>query len=274
MYLRNRRIGSVGLAAVFALFVAGCDIAINSEGDSPFSASATAQDEWTRTYKLAAGGRLEIININGKISAEASDGPDVEIRAERSAKAASEDAAKELLGRLDMREEIGDSRARVEVRGPRNLGRSSHTVNWTIKIPKGIAVDLRTVNGGVILTRLEGDIRARATNGGVKGTGITATTVDAAVTNGGVEIDLAHAATTGTFELESVNGGVALSLPAESKADVIAKAVNGGIAVNGLTLEAIGDQTKRRVEGKLNGGGARISLETVNGGVRLSRTTT
>lgn len=275
MSLRHRKISSLAAVAVLAWAVAGCDIAVTGDGGLDFDvASARAQDEWTRSYRLAAGGRLEIINVNGKISAEASDGADVEIRAERVAKAGTEEAAKELLTKLEMREEVGETRARVEVRLPRMSGRTSHTINWKIRVPKGIAVDLRTINGGVELTRLDGAVRARATNGGIKGMGLLADSVDAAVTNGGVDIDLGKAPTAGTYELESVNGVVALTLPAESKADVAARAVNGGIDVNGLSLELAGEQTKRRLDGKLNGGGARISLETVNGGVRLSRTTT
>jgi DUF4097 and DUF4098 domain-containing protein YvlB len=122
---------------------------------------------------------------------------------------------------------------------------------------------------------LTGDVRARATNGGIKGDGIVSTNVDAAVTNGGVEIELANAPSTGSIELESVNGGVALRLPSDSKADVTARCVNGGISVDdGLGLQRVGEQTRRRVEGKLNGGGARVNLETTNGGVRLGRATT
>jgi hypothetical protein len=33
----------------------------------------------------------------------------------------------------------------------------------------------------------------------------------------------------------------------------------------------VGEQNRRRLDAKLNGGGARISLETVNGGVRIGR---
>jgi DUF4097 and DUF4098 domain-containing protein YvlB len=90
-----------------------------------------------------------------------------------------------------------------------------------------------------------------------------------------VEIELGSAPTaSGSIELESVNGGVSLILPGESKADVTARCVNGGISINGLSLEIIGEQTRRKVEGKLNGGGTRVVLDTTNGGIRLSRATT
>jgi DUF4097 and DUF4098 domain-containing protein YvlB len=274
----DRRLRTPAQIAAILVFAAGftaCDIAVQGNGDGGlhFDYGARAEDTWTRTYTLASGGRLELINVNGRIAAEASDGNTLELKAERSIKAASEEAAKELLSRMEMREEVGDARVRIEVRTPQ-MRRSGHEVKWTIKVPKGIAVDLRTVNGGVVLTGLQGDVRARSTNGGIKGQSIVASNVDAAVTNGGVEIELASAPASGSIELESVNGGVALVLPAGSKADVTARCVNGGITVSGLELEIVGEQTRRKVQGKLNGGGARVDLETVNGGVRLSRSTT
>ena len=51
-------------------------------------------------------------------------------------------------------------------------------------------------------------MRARSTNGGITGTGIWRRASTQSVTNGGVEIELANAPSAGTFELESVNGGV------------------------------------------------------------------
>jgi hypothetical protein len=253
--------------------LAACDIAVQGDGGLHFDVGAQARDEWTRSYKVAPGARLEIINVNGKITADASDGDSIEIKAERTAKATTDEAARDILSKIEMREEAGDARVRIEVRPPRMRG-SGHEIKWTIKVPKGVAVDLRTTNGGVVMNGLRGDVRARSTNGGIKGYGIAATNVDASVTNGGVEIELANAPSSGSIELESVNGGVSLRLPSESKADVTARCVNGGISVDGLALEIIGEQTRRKVEGKLNGGGARVNLETTNGGVRISRATT
>jgi hypothetical protein len=267
-----RKITQIAAVSILALGLSACDIAIDGHGGLGFDiAAGKAQDDWTRTYKLAAGGRLEILNINGKITAEPGAGSEVEVRAQRTAKSLSDDQARELLSKIEMREEVGSDRVRVEVRAPRMNGPSSHDISWTIKVPKGIAVDLRTVNGGVRLTALQGDVRARATNGGIVGTGLAVTSLDAAVTNGGVEIDLASAPTSGSFELESVNGGVTLSLPPDSKADIAARCVNGGISVDGLDVEIVGEKTRRRLDGKLNGGGARVSLETVNGGVKIGR---
>jgi hypothetical protein len=272
MYSRFRRLVQVSALLVVAVSVSGCDIAVDGSGGLNFDlAAGKAQDEWARTYTVAAGGTFELININGQISAEASDGAALEVKAERSAKAGSDDAARELLNKIEMREEVGDGKVRVEVRAPRITGGSGHQIKWIVKVPRGMTVDLRTVNGGVKLDRLQGEIRARTTNGGITGSALQATGLDAEVTNGGVEIELATAVSSGTFQIEAVNGGIELSLPSDSKADISGRCVNGGIAVNDLPIQVTGEQSRRRLDGTMNGGGAKINLETVNGGLRLSK---
>ena len=266
------KLARISAVLVFTFAMAGCDIAVDGHGGLDFGlAGGKATDQWTRTYQVAAGGRLELINVNGRITAEASDGTAVEVLADRTAKAATDEGAKELLGRIEMREEVGADRVRVEVRAPRMNGPSGHEFTWTVKVPRGISVDLRTVNGGIRIANLDGDVRARSTNGAIKGTALLASSVDAAVTNGGIEIDLAKPVSAGTFELEAVNGGVSINLPADSRADIAGRCVNGGISTSDLQLEMVGEQNRRRLDAKLNGGGARILLETVNGGVRVGR---
>ena len=289
MYARSSRLPAFAAVVVVSVALAGCDIAVNGDGGFNFDlAAGKAQDTWTRSYPLGKDGRIEIINVNGRITAEATDGTSVEVVAERTAKSSTDDSAKELLKQIEMREEVGDARVRVEVRAPRMRGGSGHEIKWTLKVPRGVAVDLRTINGGVKMNALEGEVRARTTNGGITGNALTATSLDASTTNGGVEIELTRAVSTGAFELQAVNGGVSLTMPGESKADVTAKCVNGGITLDGLDLKVSGESTsnpnefeqhvegakkfRRRLEGQLNGGGARVSLDTVNGGVKILRT--
>jgi hypothetical protein len=268
----GRKTAKIGAILFVTSVLAACDIAVDGHGGFDFGmAAGKAQDEWTRSYPVSAGGRLELINVNGRITAEPTDGNSIEIRAERTAKAATDEAAKDLLGRIEMREEVGADKVRVEVRPPRISGPAGHEFKWTVKVPRGVSVDLRTVNGGVRLTGLDAEVRARSTTGGITGVGLSPTSLDAAVTNGGVEIELARAVSSGAFDLEAVNGGVSIALPPDSRADISGRCVNGGITASELPLETIGEQSRRRLDAKLNGGGARISLETVNGGVKIGR---
>jgi hypothetical protein len=273
-----RKAPVLALILLAGLSVSACDIQTSANGDFSFDiASGKAQDTWTRTYKVEASGRFELINVNGKIIAEPTDGAELVVEGRRTAKARSDEAARDLLAKLEIREEVGGSTIRVESRPPRiNGGFNGHEIEWTVKVPKGVTVDLRTVNGGVRLGALTGEIHAKTTNGGVKGTGMIPTVLEASTVNGGIELELgAPLDGSDSVQLESVNGGVSLGLAPESKVTISARCVNGGVHVDGLdfTKEEQGNdfERRRRLNGTLNGGGARVTMSTTNGGIHLTR---
>jgi hypothetical protein len=271
--LLSRRSFTLASLVAAGLALAGCDIRAGEGDFSVDFAGGRAQDTWSRSYALPAGGRLELVNVNGTITAESSDGSTVEITAERTAKATSDDAAKQLLDRVEMREEAGAERVRVETRPPSMRGLGTVNVTYRVKVPHGVHVDLRTVNGGVRLAGLDGEVSASSTNGGIKGDVGAASRLDARTVNGGVELRLAQPLPDGSrVTLESVNGGVRLAVPEALKADVVARCVNGRVDVSDVGLAVSGEATRRRVEGRLNGGGgARLDLGTTNVGVRLTK---
>ena len=71
------------------------------------------------------------------------------------------------------------------------------------------------------------------------------------------------------ISLETTNGGVTLTLPEKAKATVSASCTNGGINVGSLDNFDVTEKSRRRLEGKLNGGGTEVELRTTNGGIRL-----
>jgi hypothetical protein len=273
-----RKLPLFALVLTAGLAVSACDIKTSADGDfSVDIATGKAEDTWSRTYKVPSTGRFELINVNGKITASPADGDEVVVEGRRTAKARSDEAAKELLAKLEIREEVTDTSVRVESRPPRLGGFSGHSIEWTIKVPKGVIVDLRTINGGVRLNNLSNEIHAKTTNGGVNGRGINATTIEASAVNGGVEFEVLSPLDSGaSIQLDTVNGGVTLALPRDSKATISARCVNGGVQVENLDIareeESREFERRRRLNGTMNGGGAQVKLNTTNGGVRLSST--
>ena len=250
---------------------AGCEIQAG-EGDFSFEfASGKATDTWTRSYDLAAGGRLEVLNTNGEIRAEAAPAGPVEVRAERTMRAGSDESARELLQQVEMREEAGSSRVRIETRSPR-VRMGGLSVSYVLRVPPGVHVDLRTVNGGIRLDNVGGEVRATTTNGGVKGRVAEVALLDARTTNGGVDLEVTGpVASDAKVSLASVNGGVKIAVPQDTRADVHARCTNGRISVSDLPLSTEGESSRRRLDGALNGGGAQFDLQTVNGGVTIGR---
>jgi hypothetical protein len=274
-----RKLTVLAATLVVGLATAACDIKTTASGDFSFDiAGGKAEETWSRTYKVAPAGRFELINVNGRITAEPTDGAEVVVEGRKSVKARTDEAAKDLLSKLEIREEVGDTTVRVESRPPRISGFNNHQIEWTVKVPKGVIVDLRTVNGGVRLNDLANEIHAKTTNGGIKGENIDASLIEASAVNGGVEINLGTALdASDTIELETVNGGVQLGLTSDSKATIAARCVNGGVNVDDLEIAKDGDpdandyERRRRLNGTMNGGGAKVNLNTTNGGIHLSR---
>ena len=273
-----RKAPILALVLAVGLTASGCDIQAGNGGDFKIDfASGKATDTWSRTYTIPEKGRFELINVNGKIIAEPTDGTQVIVEGRRTAKGRSDEAAKETLAKLEIREEVGESTVRVESRPPRlSGGFGGHEIEWTVKVPKGVILDLRTTNGGVRLNNLSNEIHAKTTNGGVRGENITPSLIEASAVNGGVEFNLGSPLdATDSVDLETVNGGVTLELPSESKATIAARCVNGGVKVEDLDIsreeQATDFDKRRRLNGTMNGGGANVKMNTTNGGIRLSR---
>ena len=83
----SRRVAVLLLPLLVVL--AGCDMACHGH------LTGRATDEWTRSYPLAEGGEIRLVNTNGKIDVEGVSGSTVEIKAERIARGTTDAAAAE-----------------------------------------------------------------------------------------------------------------------------------------------------------------------------------
>lgn len=248
----------IALLGVAAL---GCDLATGAF-------SSRASDEWRRSYPLEAG-TVEILNVNGPITLEAAPGKTVEVVARRQARARSEEAAQELLRRLEIRDQADANRIRVETRPPSGgFLTGSTNVAYTVRVPPATHVLVQTTNGPLTIRRLEGPLEASTVNGSIEATDI-AGAIEGSTVNGGIDVQVVKMAD-GGIRLETTNGGITVGLPRSASADVHARVANGDISFTGLSVEQTGQQGRRRVDGRLGGGGPPLSLETVNGGIDVT----
>jgi hypothetical protein len=249
---------------------AGCALAasvalVGCVGIGPLAGKAT--DEWTKTFPLTAGGEVRIVNTNGAVEIQGVDGSSVEVHAVRIARAATDEGARELLPRISIKQDITPDRVSVETEsmGGLMIG-AGFEVQYHVKAPKAAVITATTTNGVVTLAGLAGKVTARTTNGGVKATDLSGA-VDARSTNGQVAVDLSSLGKD-RIQLATTNGGVLLTLPETAKADLSASWTNGGISITGVKLDTSQD-SRRHIEGKINGGGTPIDLRTTNGGIRV-----
>jgi Putative adhesin len=246
----------------FTLVLAACNVPMGH-------LTGRATEEWTRSYPLSAGGEIRIGNTNGRVEIEGVDGSTVEVRAEKIARTVGSDAdAQELLPRIKIIENAQPDRVSIETDRMNGimLG-AAFEVRYHIRAPRQAAIDVTTTNGGVALTGLAGKVVARTTNGGVTAKEI-AGGIEARSTNGGVTIDVS-ALGPDRVSARTTNGGVTLFVPESAKADLKASCTNGGITIAPELTLTVSDQSRRHLEGKLNGGGTPIELQSTNGGVRI-----
>jgi hypothetical protein len=267
--MRRLSLGPVALAAGLCLSgsaVTACDISIGDTGLNIGMATNKATETWTRSYDVAAKGQFEVVNTNGMVEVLQGTGPKVEVSAEKIAKASSDEAAKDLLGKIEIVETVKPDSVRLETKTPKTFGSGGAEVKYTIKVPAGVRVRAGTTNGGIKLTGISNDVEASTTNGGVNGEDLSGT-VDASTTNGGVHLALSKLGA-GGLKAETTNGGVSVVIPTDTKANVSAHVTNGGFGLENLNVVA-SEQTRRHLEGTLNGGGPAIELGTTNGGISL-----
>jgi hypothetical protein len=274
MFSRSLRL--LFAAAAIAPLVAGCDIRVDDGRMSLGVSRGRASDEWTRTYTVSKGGRFEVSNENGAIEVRGTKGADVTVKAFREVSDRSDEAARERLKKLQMREDVAPDRVQVRAEtdesAPFGFNRGV-TIRYEVEVPAGLAVTFKTQNGAVRINDFDGRITAGTTNGTVTGRGVSGT-VQASTVNGSVQMELAEV--TGDIRLTTVNGAVRLELPTTVDAELDATTVNGGVSVDdkfglaNVSGNHRGFGPTTNISGRLNKGGPHVSLQTTNGGVRVA----
>jgi len=141
-------------------------------------------------------------------------------------------------------------------------------VHFTVKVPAEVRFVARTVNGSVGADGLTGDVEVHTVNGGIKAT--TEGLVEANTVNGSITATLGASNSTGPLRFQTVNGSISVELPDRTQAQVRATTVNGEIETD-FPLTVRGRFNGRSLSGTIGGGGRELSLQTVNGSIRLRK---
>lgn len=261
------------MLAVVAL--AGCDVRVGEKGTSLGITSETVTDEWTRSYPLTPGGRLEVGTVNGPIDVSSSDTGKVEIRITRKASAVTRDRAEQAVASVSITETSGADHVTINVApvGDSPPRRHQLEVRSVIRVPPGTVTSLRSQNGDVVVTGVNGRVTAASTNGAIT-VRDTSGPLTASAVNGRIGIELASVS--GAIDLTARNGGIAIGVAPTVKAELEASALNGGILIDPqvkLERDDVPGQGRGRastsVTARFNGGGPRIAVQVSNGGVRI-----
>lgn len=232
-------------------------------------AAATANDSFHWSSKVTEGQLIEIRGINGSIHAEPASTDTIDVIASKTGlkhdlsdiqlKVVEHDGALTVCavepsadGSADQCLPAGDARNR-EV-----------SVDFTVRVPRGVHFVARTVNGLVEAKSLEADTEAHTVNGDV-----------VVSTNGSAQGDTVNGSIVasvgkidGASKFSTVNGGITVALPSSVAGRVHLQTVNGRIQTE-FPLAVRGNFPSRHADGAIGCGGGELKIATVNGTVRL-----
>lgn len=266
----------LGLAAVLtALAILAPSPAAAKDRDNRAKPAAHSGEDFEWRGRLAAGQSIEIKGVNGGIVAEPTTGTEVEVVAHKTARKSDPDAVRiEVIEHPDgvtlcavyptPRGERPNECAPGDG-GRMNTHNNDVQVEFTVRVPAGVAFIGRTVNGAIEARGLKSDAEAHTVNGSVQVS--TRGTARASTVNGSIEAEMGSAIRE-PLEFTTVNGGITLLVPAGSGADLRASTVNGDISTD-FPLTVRGKFSHRRINGTIGRGGPQLVMTTVNGSIRL-----
>jgi DUF4097 and DUF4098 domain-containing protein YvlB len=230
-------------------------------------AFAETRKEPVQNFPLQAGGYLSLENINGDVTIEGWKKNEVSISAVKKGNTKDLDRIQIVV---DVDKYEGKDWIHVVTAFDvfsLNLG----SVDYTIKAPSdAILEDIELVNGDLKVTGVTGYLSLGTVNGSITASGMAGNAWVETV-NGNLDLSFDKMNKGQTVDLESVNGAILLRIPAKANAQVDAETLNGNISSEfGLTVEK-GEWIGRSMEGLIGSGGARITLETINGDIEIKK---
>jgi DUF4097 and DUF4098 domain-containing protein YvlB len=225
--------------AIFALILAACGgRAAQPAPAAPAPRAASTEEAFRWRGRISPAGEVDVHVVHGSVRAEAAGGDQVEIDAKN--------------GACTLRVHPDEQRVRVTaaagevelvVRVPAGVRLVVHAVNAPVRVSGIREVDARVVNGGIEIAHAS-RVRARSVNGAI---------------HASLEIE-------GESTLSTVNGDIAVSLPAGSDVDVDARSTTGQIDLGVPVSGAVGAKS---VHGVIGHGGHALRLKSVSGKISV-----
>jgi DUF4097 and DUF4098 domain-containing protein YvlB len=226
-------------------------------------------EEFHQTYALKADGRIELDNINGDVHISSWDQNKVKVDAVKYAD------TKERLDEAKIEIESTTDSLSIRTKYPEhnqswNWGSHNNpaSVEYTLTVPRTARLDeIKLINGSLEITGVSGEVNASCINGRLEAHDL-AGRARLGTINGRLDARFDQLAGN-SVELSSVNGSVDLTIPSDSKAELEASTVSGGIN-NDFGLHVNHHRfVGHDLRGELGSGGTRIELKNVNGRIEI-----
>jgi hypothetical protein len=246
----------------------------------PLHAQRTERDAFTWVGKIPEGRWINVRNLNGTVEVERATGDKVEVTATRHTRRGDPDFVHfevKKYGPSDQNVLIcalwGDNMDCDEdghrTRNDRRNRDNEISVEFRVKVPKGVKVAAHSVNGEVRVEDVASEVEAESVNGSVV-VSTTSGPVNASTVNGSVRASMGNFDLNSDLRFSTVNGTVIAEFADNINADVDLSTVNGRFLTD-FPVTISGRIDPRRLRATLGKGGPRIRLSTVNGNVELRK---
>jgi DUF4097 and DUF4098 domain-containing protein YvlB len=165
-------------------------------------------ERFSRKVRVGRDGRVSVGNIAGDITVTGGSGDEVSIEAVKRTRGDARQLATVQIV-------VDDRPGRVDVRTEHTARNDRVQVDYTVVVPSGASIEMKSVSGNVKVTRVQGAVRAESISGNI-------------ITQGTPRLDFA----------KSVSGNVDLT-DAGADADLNASSVSGNVRAQGLKARAL-----------------------------------
>jgi Toastrack DUF4097 len=274
----NRLNRSLYLLPIVAVTMAGAVACGRADGRTHGrSRSTDATVTITRTWPAASIRQLRVFEVDGSISVEAAPTSDISLVATATGdleikKGVENDGLFEttLEGdtlRIGRQEHHRD---RVKFHIPFLFGRDEKQIDYVLRVPPTVVLEVMTVNGRIVTRGVEGETQATTVNGKIDIETAGLNELRATTVNGHVKAKFTRDFQGARFK--TVNGGVEAFFPQNASFAVDLSQVNGDFEAS-FPLSIHSNPGSRRVSGEVNGGRHDLKIVTVNGDVELAKLT-
>ena len=247
-----------------------------------FTFATSLEETFTKKIPSENISSISVINQNGSIEVESWAENQIEIIAYKKVRASSREKAEKLMEYLEIKIDQSGDHLQIETIPPRknkdndggfiawlfSLGdNGGASVDYVIKVPEKMDLDLNSTNGGIRVNDCEGVIDLKTTNGKIVAENIKGST-NCKTTNGSIKVYLDKVYPKEDMTFKSTNGSIKVYLPRDINADVEAKTTNGSIDCD-LPVKGERSKSKHHYYGEINDGGSLIYLKTTNGSIRI-----
>lgn len=290
---------SVLILLLIVSMMAGC-IRIDCWG----GANETSERTEGLVYEAAPPGNFHTETINGSITIHGEEIDQIRVQAAITGRAETDQEARRIAQetKLEWKEADSDTLTLLIVK-PNIPKPGSVSVSLDISLPRQTALNLKSTNGSVVVSRIDKDVIARTTNGRIELVSIGGS-VEAGSTNGKIRADqvagnitchttngkidcsglfgnLSASATNGSVEtgydpsapadrnisIHTTNGSVNVNLPSAFAGKTEASTSNGKIICDRLVT--VSGRIDKHLNGTIGQGTGRLALKTTNGSIHI-----